>query len=105
MSAIGERFGRASRCTTAWEIGASPTPDGEQRPLPRDSLQVVCSAILQHDVGPGDEVPRSPGYEDLARARLGHHPSGDVYGHPADVVAAQFDLTGVQADPELGADR
>ena len=80
-------------------------PDRPTSRAPALLLVALLLALVGCGVGPGDEVPRSPGYEDLARARLGHHPSGDVYGHPADVVAAQFDLPGVQADPDLGADR
>src|SRR4029453_13456881 len=54
--------------------------------------------------GPGAQVAHGPGDEDLARCGLAQDAGGDVDGDPADVVAADLDLAGVEPGPDLEVD-
>src|SRR5512132_1737407 len=84
--------------------GWSALDHREQLPGSLDALQRMDAAVLQGDIGSNDQVAHGPGGENLPRPRGGHHPSRDVDGDPTDAVAAQLDLAGVQARPELQAD-
>ena len=66
-----------------------------------ESFEVDLAHSLKADVGAGDELDDGAGDEHLAGLGLGHHAGGDVYGDPADVAAAAFELAAVQADADL----
>lgn len=64
----------------------------------------MLTAVLELQSGPGDEVRDRSRYQHLAAARERGHTLTDVNGDPRDVVATEFDLTGVQSGPHLYAD-
>src|SRR5829696_7242523 len=77
---------------------------GEQLPVALDALEAAGAAVGQGAVGAGDQVADGPGDEDLPGGGLAEDAGGDVDGDPADVVAADFDLAGVQAGADLEVD-
>jgi hypothetical protein len=57
--------------------------------------------VFEFDSGADHEVLDGSRYEHLSIACEGHDPGGDVHRQPSDVVAAEFDLPGVQASSDL----
>jgi hypothetical protein len=57
--------------------------------------------VGEGEPGPGDQVLDRPRADDLARPGLAEDAGGDMDRDPADVVAQQLALAGVQAHPDL----
>src|ERR687887_2582337 len=87
-------------------------------PAPRNTLQLVLSALFEREPGSGDEVLDRSGHPHLAPAGERLYPRGDVDGDPGHVVPSGLDLAHVDPradldaelahrvdDPERGADR
>lgn len=77
--------------------------DREELPFAADPFERVAAAVIERDVGAGDEVADGPGDQHLAVARRSHDPGGDVDGDPTDVGPSRLHLAGVQARPDLDA--
>ena len=73
--------------------------DGEEAPLAGGALQGVRAAVVELEAGADDQLAHGAGDEQLAGVGQGADPGADVDRHPADVVADQLDLAGV--DPTL----
>ena len=56
------------------------------------------------EIRAGRELAHGARDDDLAIARLGQGAGGDVEPDPADVVAAELDLTGVDRGPDVEPD-
>src|SRR5687768_7186846 len=78
--------------------------DREQPPAAGNALELVLAAVLEAQAGPRHEVGHGGRDADLAGARGSGHPGADVHGDPADVVADQLALAGVQPRPDLQAE-
>ena len=85
--------------------GSSLPDDGEDPPLVRQAAQDVLATRLERQPGAGHQVPDGAGRQHLARAGQRRDPLPDVDGDPADVVADQLALAGVQARPDLQPER
>src|SRR5687768_12266551 len=77
---------------------------GEETPLAGDALQRPRAAVLELDPRSHDEVFHRARDQDLVRRSGGHDPSRQGACDPADVVAAQLHLAGVQPGPDLDAE-
>ena len=53
------------------------------------------------DVRPDHELLHRPGYQHFAGAGFGADPRGDMHGEPAQVIADDLDLTGVDSGADL----
>ena len=62
------------------------------------------AAVLEREARADDEVAHGSRTEDLAGLGLPHHTRADVYGDPADVLAAFLDLARVETGPDVDAD-
>ena len=60
--------------------------------------------IDEGDPGTGDQIRHGPRHEHLSGSCQGGNASADVYCDASDVVAAQLDLSRVQAGSSLDAD-
>src|SRR5262249_43016392 len=76
----------------------------EQRPLARDSLELVVAVELELEAGSDDGSERRARHQDLTRLRKRGDARRDVDGHPADVVADVLALAGVHAGAHLDAE-
>ena len=63
----------------------------------------MCAPADKREPRPDHEILDRPRDEHLAGLRGGLHPRGDVDADASDVVAASFDLAGVNARPDLQA--
>ena len=96
------RLGRrtaADRGMTAMGLGEG----GEELPLVGNSAEGVHSTVGEFQARSRHQVLDCAGHEDLARRGAAHDPRCDVDGDPGDVIAEQFDLTGVEAGIGVGS--
>src|SRR3954466_10363821 len=76
--------------------------DCEESPGAGDAFELVFAPVLERDPRASDEVPHSGRYEYLRCPRLLLDTRREMYGHSRDLmVVSKFDLTGVDADPDL----
>src|SRR5680860_392325 len=83
-------------------LGAS-APDGEESPAAGHALELVLTTVVELEARARDQVLDRARHDDLRRLRDRGHPLTNVDRHAADVVPADLDLAGVQADPDLQA--
>ena len=74
-------------------------------PLAGDVFQRVLAAVVECHARSGDEVDDGTRDEDFSRRGPGGNPRADVYRYPADAIAHQLDLAGVQPCPDLDSQR
>jgi hypothetical protein len=77
--------------------------DCVQLPGVGNALELVGAAVVEGEAGPGDQVLDRARAQHLPRLGLGEDAGRDMHGDPAEVVADQLDLAGVQASPDLEA--
>jgi hypothetical protein len=77
----------------------------KSRHVPVDAFEFVFAAVEELDVGSGDEVSNGPCDQDLTRRGMGGDALSDVDCDSANVIAAQFDLAGVETSAYLHAER
>jgi protein kinase-like protein len=97
------RAGLLPACVS-WFSG-SGVDHREDPPLVGHALELVGTAVLELQAGPRHQVAHRGADQHLARAGQGRHPGADVHGDAPDRVAGHLDLTGVQARPDLDAER
>jgi hypothetical protein len=73
----------------------------EQSPRAGDPIEDLFTTIDGLDARPDDEVHNGPRNEDFTWFRQRLDPGSDVHRHAADVVAANFHLTGMDAGSDL----
>jgi hypothetical protein len=78
------------------QAARSTTERRRKAAIRRDALEHVGAAVLELDPGPGDEVLDGLRHEHLAFARLGRDARARVHGDPADGIACELDLAGVE---------
>lgn len=74
-------------------------------PLARHTFKRVGAAIVEAEVGAGDQILDRAGDEDLARPRQRGYPRPDMHRDPADAIWSYLDLAGVQPRADLKAER
>ena len=74
-------------------------------PLARHALELVRAAVFELEARAGDEVPDGARSEHLACARQRRHAGARVDGDAADFRTGELELAGVQAEPDLQAQR
>src|SRR5262249_18371576 len=78
--------------------------DGEESPL-ADAFEVVHAAVLERDLGAGDQILDRAGDKDLAALRLRCDARADRNGDAGGLRSHQLALARVQADPDLELER
>src|SRR5690242_2826616 len=76
----------------------------KQVPLSRQALHLEGAALGEFQSGAGDEIGDDARHQHLVRSRMRHHARCGVYGDAADILAAQLNLTGVQARAHVKPD-
>jgi precorrin-3B synthase len=79
--------------------------DGEEVPLAGYALELVSPAIVELEPRSDHEVAQRAGDEHVVRPGQCAHTCPDMYRDPADVVAADLALAGVQPGAHLDAER
>ena len=91
-------------CCSSTEVGPALSNRGlEELPSSRDPSQANGTQGREDEVGAGGEIPNGPRHDHLATSGFRERSGGDVDPDPADVVAAQLDLAGVDGRPNLQA--
>src|SRR5262249_27548203 len=85
--------------------GRRSTPQRVEPPGPRDALQFVFAAVLELDARAHDEILDRRGNQNLAWAAQRRHPGGDMDGEPAEILAANLALSGVEPAPKPDPER
>src|SRR4051795_7159346 len=97
--------GTGSRVVAPRFLLVSGVPQGERLAGPDDALELVPAAVVEHEPGPVDEVARRRRGEDLAGPGDREQARCEMDGQPADVVADDFDLAGMDRGPDLEVER
>ena len=63
------------------------------------------AAVLEMNPRAGYQILYHRAYEDLVLIGLRGNAGGDVDGYPPDAVLGEFDLSGVEADPDTQSER
>ena len=79
----------------------APPTAPEQPPFAGYALQRMGPAIGEADSRSGHQILHGARHDDLIGAGVADHASGDVHGQTAQVVVADFALSGVEPDPDL----
>src|SRR5262249_43521675 len=79
--------------------------DGEQPPLPRHTLELINTALHKLEPGPDHQIAQRAGHQHLVGPRHRANARADVHGDPADVIAADLALAGVQPGAHGDAQR
>src|SRR5262245_58036126 len=82
-------------------VARCSTLHSEQLPAPRNTLELVLTAICEIDARADHEVLDGLGHQDLSGRCQGSHARSDVDGQPSEVVTADLALTGVEADAQV----
>src|SRR5215210_303128 len=98
----------------SWLNSRTPLPysravveaSGEQMPVARHALELVCAPVLEVDARARGEVPHDARDEHLAGAGLVGDPGADVHGDSLHLAVDQLDLArvdaGSQVEPDVG---
>ena len=72
---------------------------GEELPTARHPGQLMLAAIIEFKARSCDQVRKGPRNEDFTRSGSARDSGTDMYGNASDVIASNFELTGVQSRP------
>src|SRR5512135_2298300 len=101
---IRDRARRARRRSGSASRGRRSGTDGEEAPRAGHALQLALAAVIEPELGAGEQVGHGARHQDLARPGLLRDTRGDVYRQSAEVASAQLAFARVQARADVDAE-
>src|SRR5262245_46949124 len=81
-------------------LAGRSTLHGEEAPGSRDALELVFTAVGEHQSRARHQVLHRARHDDVAAAADGHHSGADVHGEPTDLLSSHLHLSGMYADAD-----